>query len=221
MSTMTIDQRLGVEIKPGVISMRVLDFDCECRPVSWYGGDWVTKQITAIAWKYTDERAKVQPRVAVIGESFDSRQVLEEEARMLEAFVEEYSRADVVTGHFITGFDLPLVNGSLMRLGLPGLPDKLAQDTKGDLAKAQGLSKSQESLGAMFGQSRPKIHMNTALWHRANLLLPDGIEFAKERVIGDVNQHIQLRQIMLDAGVLGPPSVWSARAGHGSTKYQP
>jgi hypothetical protein len=218
---MTIERRLGMDIRPAVISMRVLDFDCECRPISWYGGDWVTKQITAIAWKYTDEPAKARPRVEVIGESFDSRQVLDEEARMLEAFVKEYFKADVVTGHYITGFDLPLINGSLMRLGLAGLPDKLAQDTKGDLVKAQGLSKSQESLGAMFNQSRPKIHMNTAMWHRANLLLPDGIELAKERVVGDVNQHIELRQIMLDAGVLGPPSVWSARAGHGSTKYQP
>jgi DNA polymerase elongation subunit (family B) len=209
----------GFEFRHRDRGLRVLDFDCECRPIAWYG-DWVTKQVTAIAWKYCNEPEKANPRVAYIGKSDRSSKVLNEECEMLEEFLEEYKKADVVTGHFIRGFDLPLINGSLIRLGMDQLPDKLAQDTKGDLAKAQGISKSQENLGSMFEMNHPKVGMDTGKWGRANMLLPEGISECIERVVGDVNQHIELRQRMLDLGVLGAPSPWSPRAGHGSTKYQ-
>lgn len=211
---------LGLDYERSWKKLRILDFDCEARPIAWYG-DWVTKQITAIAWKYVDAPAALPPKVAYIGKSDRSSKVLDEERAMLGAFVEEYDKADVVTGHFIRGFDLPLINGSLIRLGMGQLPDKLAQDTKGDLARAQGISKSQENLGAMFEMDHPKVGMNTAKWGRANMLLPDGIQECIERVVGDVNQHIEMRSRMLAIGALAPPSIWSPRAGHGSTKYQP
>jgi hypothetical protein len=204
----------------GTRKLLVLDFDCECRPLAWYGGDFVTKQITAIAWKFTHELRDVEPFVAFIGASCDTRQTIAEEEQMLLGFVDAYIRADVVTGHFIRGFDLPLVNGSLVRRGLPQLPPKLAQDTKGDMARAQGLSKSQENLGAMFELDHPKVPMNTAKWELANMLVPEGIQETITRVVGDVNQHIEMRQRMLDLGILAAPSVWSPAAGHGSTKYQ-
>jgi len=198
--------------------VRILDFDCECRPIAWYGGDWVTKQPTAIAWKFIGERGPVE--VAVIGESYDTRRVLDEERAMLERFRQAYDAADIVTGHYIRGFDLPLLNGALMRLGLPLLGTILAQDTKNDLVTAQGLSKSQENLGAMFELRHPKVPMNTALWAEANMLLPEGIEATKKRVIGDVRQHVELRAAMLERGVLAAPSPWSA--GGGSTEqYRP
>lgn len=198
--------------------VRILDFDCECRPIAWYGGDWVTKQPTAIAWKFVGERGGIE--VAVIGESYDTRQVLGEEAEMLERFVAAYDAADIVTGHYIRGFDLPLLNGALMRLGLPLLGTKLTQDTKGDLVRGQGLSKSQENLGAMFELRHPKVPMTTALWAEANMLLPEGIEATRRRVVGDVRQHVELRATMLDRGLLAPASPWSAGGGPGET-YTP
>lgn len=198
--------------------VRILDFDCECRPIAWYGGDWVTKQPTAIAWKFVGERGGIE--VAVIGESFDTRNVLDEERAMLERFREAYDAADIVTGHFIRGFDLPLLNGALMRLGLPLLGSKMTHDTKGDLVKGQGISKSQENLGAMYELHHPKIPMNTASWMAGNLLLPHGIEATKKRVLGDVRQHVELRATMLERGHLLPPSVvWSA--GGAVESYQP
>lgn len=199
--------RLGRSKTP---RLRVLDFDCECRPIAWYGGDWVTKQPTAIAWKFIGERGKVE--VAAIGESFDTRQTLDEERAMLTRFREAYDEADIVTGHYIRGFDLPLLNGSLMRLGMPLLDTKLTQDTKGDLVRGHGISKSQANLGAMFELSHPKVGMNTALWAKGNMLLPDGIEATKKRVVGDVRQHVELRAKMLERGVLGPAKVWSGSA---------
>lgn len=197
---------------------RVLDFDLECRPIAWYGGDWVTKQPTAIAWKFVGEDGPVQ--CANIGDSLDSRNVYDEEVEMLEAFRWAYDQADVVTGHFIRGFDLPLINGRLMRHGRPMLAPKLAQDTKGDLATAHGMSKSQENLGAMFETAHPKVGMNTTLWEDANVLLPSGIAATRKRVIGDVEQHIELRAAMLDGGYLAAPRLWSP-IGAVSEQYTP
>jgi DNA polymerase elongation subunit (family B) len=75
-------------------------------------------------------------RCAVIGESFDTRLTMDEEVELLELFREAYDAADIVTGHYIRGFDLPILNARMMRHGLPMLGAKLAQDTKGDLARA-------------------------------------------------------------------------------------
>ncbi len=206
-----------MNIIKGTRGMKVLDFDVECRPLAWYGGDFVTKQPTAIAWKVVGDRAK--PSVAYIGESGISANVLDEEEAMLTEFIRAYDDADIVTGHFIRGFDLPLLNGALIRLGMSLLEDKLTQDTKNDFAKRHGMSLSQENLGATFELHHPKVPMNTARWEAGNMLLPHGIEWTKERVVGDVKQHIELRQKMLDQGLLRRPQYWSSKAQGGSGRY--
>lgn len=190
---------------------RILDFDIECRPMAWYGGDWVTKQPTAIGWKWIGERGGA--KCIAIGESYDTRLVMDEEIELLETFRALYQDADVVTGHYIRGFDLPIINARMMRHGLPLLETRLAQDTKGDLARAQGMSKSQENLGAMFELRHPKVPMNTTKWELANALMPEGIEETKKRVLGDVRQHVELRQTMLDLGYLAPARPWSPSGG--------
>jgi hypothetical protein len=199
--------------------VRILDFDCECRPLSWYGGDWVTKEITAIGWKFIGERYSIRTSLLVL-EPVRDYYDLTNLRRVVEPFVEAYNAADIVTGHFIRGFDLPLINGTLMELGLPLLEDKLTQDTKLDLRKASGLSKSQENLGAMFELKHPKIPMDQAKWRSANRLTPAGIALTHRRVVGDVRQHIELRQRMLDLGLLGPPKAWSSGAGN-KARYTP
>ena len=181
---------------------RILDFDIEVRPMAFYGGDFVTKQPTAIAWKWIGEHGAI--KCVTLGNSFDTRMVMDEEVELLEAFRCVYLDADIVTGHYIRGFDLPVLNSRMMRHGLPLLETRLAQDTKGDLARGHGVSKSQENLGAMFELRHPKVPMNTTLWEEANALLP---------VIGDVRQHVELRQTMLDRGYLAAPRPWSPSGG--------
>jgi hypothetical protein len=100
-----------------------------------------------------------------------------------------------------------------MRHQLPLLSPKLAQDTKGDLASGQGMSKSQENLGAMFELAHPKVGMNTTLWEDANVLIPEGIAATRKRVIGDVRQHIELRATLLRGGYLAPPRLWTPQGG--------
>jgi hypothetical protein len=178
--------------------LRVLDFDVEARPLHWISGDYVSKEITAIAWAWTDQPADVT--CVLLGEMPPED--------MLLMFCMAYDRADVVTGHYIRGYDLPMINGALTEYQLPTLSEKMTHDTKIDLVIRQGLSGSQENLGAMLGLVNPKVKMDQAKWRDANRLTPEGRLLARERVIGDVRQHIEMRQRMLELGYLSPPKRW-------------
>jgi hypothetical protein len=127
-----------------------------------------------------------------------------------------YESADLVTGHYIRGHDLPMVNGALVELGLPVLPDKMTQDTKLDFARTKGISLSQESLGAMLRLDHQKVTMNQSKWRAANRLTPEGLTEVRERVTGDVRQHLQLRRELLAKGYLAPAKLWRS----GSTKIE-
>jgi hypothetical protein len=196
-----------IQVRPTAIKvpwrpLRVLDFDIENRPLTYLGSDFTTAEVTAIAWAWTDRPSEVT--VHLLGET--------ELSAILQQFVAVYQQADMVTGHFIRGHDLPMVNGALLECGLPPLVDKLVQDTKQDLMTLKGVSKSQESLGAMFGLAEPKVQMNQARWRAANRLTPEGLALVRERVVGDVRQHMAMRARMLDLGILGPPRLWKSGA---------
>lgn len=191
--------------------LRILDFDVEARPLHWISGDYVSKEITAMAWAWTDRPDDVT--CYLIGET--------DPEFMLRAFLTAYGHADMVTGHFIRGYDLPMVNGALTEYGLPALGDKLSHDTKLDLVRRQGLSGSQENLGTMLGLSHPKVHMDQARWRAANRLTAEGLDAVRERVTGDVTQHIELRQRLLDLGYLGPARLWKSRSMEPMATYTP
>jgi len=188
---------------------KILDFDIECRPLSWYGGDWVTKEVTAICAQWIGDK---KPSLWLLGE------VSPEE--MFSGFLELYNEAGMVTGHYIRGFDLPVLNGAITEVGFAPLQSKLTQDTKLDLIKRQGLSGSQENLASMFGLENDKIGMTQEDWRQANRLTKIGLEKVKERVVGDVKQHIEMRQKLLDLSMLGPPRVWNG-SNNAQVQYTP
>lgn len=179
---------------------RILDFDIECRPLSYMGHDYTTSEITVIAAKFVDDEG--EPDCWALGE------VTPEE--MLSGFLEKYNTCGMVTGHYIRGFDLPRVNQSLLEFGFAPLSNKLTHDTCSDLIKQQGFSKSQENLGELYQIMNPKVGMSQTKWRSANRLRTEGISMAKERAIGDVIQHIELRQKLIDTGQLGKPKMWSS-----------
>jgi len=199
--------------------LRVLNFDCECRPMHWYGGDWVSKEITAIAWAFIDPKRPAKPlgevEVRVLRLPDPECETLADYFRtsgmidMLTDFVAAYNEADVVVGHFVKGYDLSTINGQLLEAGLPLLSNKLVQDTKVDLPKLQGLSKSQENLGGTLGLKHPKVGMNQADWRVANRLIGFGVRGTERRVVGDVLQNIELRATLLARGALSEPTPWS------------
>lgn len=217
---------------------RILDFDIECRPLSWYGGDWVTKEVTAIACAWVGKNGKADGPVSVwlldpftlmplkYRDAADLHVAFEDASTastiaMLEGFRAMFNEADIVTGHYIRGFDLPVLNGAMLEFGLAPLGNKSTLDTKGDLIKAQGLSKSMENLGSTFELKHPKVVMNQAKWRSANRLLPDGIAECRKRVVGDVREHIELRHVMLQRDLLRPPSTWSGTGTGATPGYTP
>ena len=184
--------------------MRVLDFDIENRPLSYLGSDFTTAEVTAIAWAWTDTPEDVT--VYLLGEH--------DLPYILSAFVDAYNQADIVTGHYIRGHDLPMLNGALMECRMAPLGDKRVCDTKIDMMRCKGLSLSQESLGAMFRLDYAKEQMNQIKWRAANRLTPEGLAEVRRRVVGDVRQHIGLRQELLSLGYLGPPTMWRSGSAH-------
>ena len=188
--------RVALKARP----LRVLDFDIENRPLSYLGSDFTTAEVTAIAWAWTDRPSAVT--VHLLGET-----ALPD---ILAAFVAAYAQADLVIGHYIRGHDLPMVNGALLECQLPPLPDVMTHDTKLDLMRSKGVSLSQESLGAMLRLDHAKVQMNQSRWRAANRLTPEGLAYVRERVVGDVQQHIELRQRLLDLGYLAGPKLWKS-----------
>jgi hypothetical protein len=131
---------------------------------------------------------------------------------MLRAFRAAYDAADMVTGHYITGHDLPLIQAMLTENQLPLLADKLVQDTKVHMVRRKGLSSSQENLACMLMTEHDKVKMNQAKWRSANRLTPEGIEEARKRVIGDVQQHIEMRARLIELGYVSRHCHWKGGA---------
>jgi hypothetical protein len=180
-------------------SLRVLDFDTECRPMHY--SEWRDEsQITAIAWGWVGE-TRVEHEIL--------EQDLSNERAMHERFLAAYQEADLVTGHFLTRHDLPLLNDHCMRFGWSLLQPKLVQDTKTLLPRVRGLGLSQENLATLYELDAKKHHMNGRKWAVSNTLSPEGREEARKRVVGDVRQHRKLRAALLERGYLRAPKVWT------------
>lgn len=203
---------------------KILDFDIETRPLSFLGSDRTTDEPTAISCAWIVNGRARQQKTWLLEFSNDA-EWHDSALYMLESFRERYDEADMVTGHYIRGFDLSTLNGAYMEHGLPPLDDKLTHDTKNDLRKRRAISASQENLGAMLydelvrngNEAEARKHwrylarkegMNSAIWREANRLTPEGLIQTKRRVEGDVKQHVQLRERLLMLHWLDRPKVW-------------
>ena len=184
-------------------SRKVLGFDIENRPLSYWYGDVTTSEITAIAWSWNDPK-KVEVRALP--------EVTPEE--MLAEFRDAYESADLVTGHYIRRHDLPLVNAGLMEYGMPILPSKKTSDTKLDLARRAGTPATLEHLADMLGVKGKKYGMSQQMWRKANRLTdPEAIEYTKKRVSSDVVLQILVRNELLRLKLLKTPSFWHSVPG--------
>lgn len=182
---------------------RILDFDIETRLVGFYQ-----------AGKFKPAGCEpISIGCSWVGEKKISSLLIAEASHdtvvaMLHWFREFYEEADMVTGHYITKFDLPILNTAMLEWGLDPLGPVLAQDTKTDLIKFEGFSKSQENLSDMLRTGRPKYHMSDADWRRATRLTSGGRKRNRKRVESDVYQHKALRKNLIERGMLHPPKMW-------------
>jgi predicted PolB exonuclease-like 3'-5' exonuclease len=182
---------------------RTLDFDIETRRVGFHTGfkgkpDGCEPIAIACSWIGEEE-----VRSIILG-SVDHDSVV----AMLEWFLEFYNEATMVTGHYITKFDLPILNTAMLEWDLPPLGAKLAQDTKTGLIDFEGYSKSQENLGKLAQIDAGKYHMSDADWRRFTRLTLGGQKRGRKRVEADVVQHKQMRLELMRRGMLNDPVLW-------------
>ena len=132
--------KVSVQMRP----MRILDFDVEARPLHWISGDFVSKEITAIAWAWVDQPDAVS--CVLLGEL--------QPVDMLAQFLSAYRQADMVTGHYIRGYDLPMINGALTeyRSRAAARVEQLARESRRDAA-AQSPQSEDGSSEVACGQS--------------------------------------------------------------------
>lgn len=191
--------------------LKILDFDIENRPLHyWFDGN-TTAEITVIAWAWWNRDGKHGP-VRYRSLAPPPHHVSSADDMLLD-FLDAYNEAEMVTGHFIRGHDLPLINAGLMEAGFSVLSEKLTSDTKLDLTKRKYLSVSQKNLSEMLGVEKPKVPMPMVSWRESNRLTPDGIELAVARAVGDVLQHMELRSVLLDRNLIAPPRLWTPGGG--------
>ena len=177
--------------------LRVLDFDIENRPLAYRGWDKTTSEVTAIAGQFIGQPDQW---CWLLGDI--------DTPDMLREFRALYDQADVVTGHYIRGHDLPILNAQMVANGFDPLPAKLSIDTYYDLPRFKDLPKSQEYLSGLFGVPAPKVGVSVLDWERANRLTDDGRSITRLRVTADVTQHIQLLAALRKRKLLGPAKVW-------------
>lgn len=176
--------------------LKLLDFDIENRPLTYLGMDFTTSDITALAASWGE---KEPVWVWLLGRDGPIEDAL-------AYFGELWAEAGIVTGHYIRKHDIPIIQGANAEYGIPTLGPKLTSDTKLDLLRCGGVSKSQEALAGMLGLDHPKVHMTQTDWRRANRL--EQVHLAEDRVVGDVRQHQELRKALIESKLLGPPRMW-------------
>lgn len=191
------------DIKSVVSAGRILDFDIENRPLAYWFDDRTTGEITAIGWAFYDEPV-IHSRLLKPPPDHERSM-----RKMLEGFRKAYDQADIVTGHFIRKHDLPIINAHMIEFGLPPLGPKMTSDTKLDLIRTAQFSASQLALSKIMNTSAQKPRMSVGRWRDANRLTPEGRAAARERVEGDVKQHMELRAALLQHGLLAPPRMWT------------
>jgi DNA polymerase elongation subunit (family B) len=124
----------------------------------------------------------------------------------LKPLLAALGEADMVTGHNIRRFDLPVIQAEVMRLGLPSLEPVLAQDTI-KLRTSKGFKKGQDVLGRLYRIADEKLSLDWQAWQDA--YDEDGWQTIRDRAESDVAMHKQLRSALLELDYLKEPRRWS------------
>jgi DNA polymerase elongation subunit (family B) len=186
---------------------RILDFDVETVAAGFADPSWVPQKITCVAWSWMGSD-RVESRVCgpmgLYGEEWRRKAML---APLLEAI----SQADMVIGHNILRFDLPVINADAMRLGLAPIQSVKCHDTM-RLPRSKGFKKGQDNLGHLFRLRNEKMPLDWQQW-QDGYNEPDW-ETIRERAESDVLGHKELYLVLIAAdptspwGLLKKPTTW-------------
>jgi DNA polymerase elongation subunit (family B) len=181
---------------------RILDFDIETVAAGFADPEWVPQKITCVAWSWIGED-KVESAVCGPAGIFGKP---ERRAKMLRPLLQALGEADMVTGHNIIRFDLPVIQAEVMRLGLPVLKPLLVQDTI-KLHRSKGFKKGQDNLGRLYRIADEKLALDWQAWQDA--YDEDGWQTIRDRAESDVRMHKQLRAALIDLDYLKEPRTWT------------
>jgi DNA polymerase elongation subunit (family B) len=181
---------------------RILDFDIETVAAGFADPEWVPQKITCVAWSWIDSdvvESRVCGPLGIFGKP-------ELRARMLKPLLDAFAEADMVTGHNIRRFDLPVIQAEVMRLGLPSLRPLLVQDTI-KLRTSKGFKKGQDTLGRLFRIQDEKLALDWQAWQDAY----DETDWQtiRDRAESDVRMHKQLREKLIEHNYLKEPRTWT------------
>lgn len=179
---------------------RILDWDIETVAAGFDDPQWVPQKITCVAWSWVGDE-KVETRVCGPSGIFGRPQ---RRAAMLKPLLSAMREADMLTGHNLLRFDLPILNGECLRLGLEPLPAFRVQDTM-RLVKTKGFKKGQDNLARLL-KGPGKLALDWQAWQDA--YDEPGWPTVRERCASDVRGHKVLREEMLTRGWLRPAVWW-------------
>ena len=175
--------------------------DIEARPGPWGGGDFTFRSMLSIAAGFESPAGYTQSGISYLAPGFLKYE--------LERLIMPLREGNVlVVGHNAIKYDLPMLNGTLVKLSLQPLPPLLVSDTYAHLVKSDyAYSKSLGNMAERFG-IQAKGSMSEYAWERAYAGDPEYLERLKRYNIGDVETTLALRAILLQRGMLKPPRVW-------------
>jgi DNA polymerase elongation subunit (family B) len=192
-----------MKLKLSTEPARILDFDVETVAAGFADPNWVPQKITCVAFSWIGEE-KVTSHICTTKGLYEKPDL---RAYMLSKLIAEIRKADMVTGHNLIRFDLPVVNAECLRLGIEPLGEVLVQDTM-RLVRAKGFKKGQDNIGQLLKLPAEKQSMTWQQWQ-------DGYEepnwkTIRSRCESDVLMHKQMRTRLLELGWLKPPKRWSS-----------
>ena len=180
---------------------RILDFDVETVAAGFADPDWVPQKVTCVAWSWIGEDT-VSSRICTPLGLFGDPSL---RCEMLVPLLEQIRQAEMLTGHNIERFDLPVINAECMRLGLEPIRTVLVQDTM-RLFRAKGFKKGQDNLGGLLKIPAKKMALDWQAWQDAY----DETDWQtiRDRCESDVTMHKQMREKLLGLGYLRSPRQW-------------
>lgn len=180
----------------------ILHLDCEALSAGYPTGSWnkVPQKMTAIAWSWAGN-----DNVEVI--TCGKKGIFDESvrAKMISKILPILEKADILSGHYLRGFDMPLFVEECHRLNLPIPSSKFVLDTM-DLPKGV-MKKGLDNLAVIYDLPVEKMALNWAHWYKAyGNPTWDEIE---QRVASDVVLQKYVLAEQQKRKIQKPPKRWS------------